>query len=69
MYYNFKHGTAFNLVKYFQKFFCSAGGATLSDEKELFDELEMLVNLQPHPHPNIVNLIGGSTTSDGKLSV
>ncbi|CAB3987723.1 Fibroblast growth factor receptor 1 [Paramuricea clavata] len=45
------------------------GGGTFSDEKELFDELEMLASLYPHPHPNIVNLVGGCTTSNGPLFV
>ncbi|XP_028404268.1 receptor tyrosine-protein kinase let-23-like isoform X2 [Dendronephthya gigantea] len=45
------------------------GGGTFSDEKELFDELEMLASISPNPHPNIVNLVGGSTDSNGPLFV
>ena len=47
-------------------FFSYKGGGSFSDEKELFDELEILASLFPHPHPNIVNLVGGSTFGDGK---
>ena len=47
-------------------FFSYKGGGSFTDEKELFDELEILASLFPHPHPNIVNLVGGSTFDDGK---
>ena len=46
--------------------FCHLGRGTVEDERELFEELQMLYQI-PH-HPNVVSLLGGCMDEECKYS-